>query len=63
MSYTPGVQYDEQADAFAGELDQLVDRFRNEFDLLDETMVGILHARIVALSTPTEWDLGDDMLD
>lgn len=63
MSYTLRVEYNEQADAFAIELDQLVKRFRNEFDLLDETMVGVLHATIIALSTPTEWDLGDDMLD
>lgn len=35
----------EQTDAFANELDALVDRFRSEFDLTYAVVVGVLHMK------------------
>jgi hypothetical protein len=35
----------EQTDAFADELDKLVDRFRQEFDLTYAQAVGVLHMK------------------
>ena len=57
------MKYDEQADAFAIDLDRLIHRYSEEFDLLDETMIGVLQVAASALAQPVEWDLGDDMLD
>ena len=55
--------YDEQADAFALDLESLIYRYTEEFDLLEETMIGILINAATRLAQPVEWDLGDEMLD
>jgi|TARA_R100000084_G_scaffold35805_2_gene14346 hypothetical protein len=55
--------YDEQADAFALDLESLIYRYTEEFDLLEETMIGVLINAATRLAQPVEWDLGDEMLD
>lgn len=55
--------YHEQVDAFSMELDNLVERYQQEFDLTIETMVGCLECTKVALAQPMIVDLGSEMLD
>tara|TARA_B100000212_G_scaffold341984_1_gene326984 strand:- start:13894 stop:14130 length:237 start_codon:yes stop_codon:yes gene_type:complete len=48
--YVNGPQdYDEQTDAFRFELDDIVDRYLNEFDINTITMVGALQEKIKEL--------------
>jgi hypothetical protein len=44
----------EQAEAFSRDLDRLVDRYREEFDLLVVTAVGILFNKARTLSEETD---------
>ena len=50
--------YHEQVDAFSMELDNLIARFQNEFDLTIETMVGCLECTKTALAQPMIMDIG-----
>ena len=55
--------YHEQVDAFTIELDKLVTRFRNEFDLHLETIIGCLECCKSELSQPMLIDMGSEMLE
>ena len=55
--------YHEQVDAFAIDLDNLITRYRNEFDLHLETLVGSLEMAKATLLQPMEFDLGSEMLE
>tara|TARA_B100000963_G_scaffold350817_1_gene361572 strand:- start:1549 stop:1791 length:243 start_codon:yes stop_codon:yes gene_type:complete len=55
--------YHEQIDAFTIELDNLITRYRNEFDLHLETLIGALEMAKTVLLQPMEIDLGSEMLD
>ncbi len=45
------------------ELDNLINRFHNEFDLTLETMVGCLECAKTAIAQPMIVDLGSEMLE
>ena len=55
--------YHEQVDAFSIELDNLINRFQNEFDLTLETMIGCLEVTKTSLCDPMIMNLGCDMLE
>ncbi len=55
--------YHEQVDSFTIELDNLIVRYRNEFDLTLETMIGCLEVAKNTLSNPMMIDLGAEMLE
>jgi hypothetical protein len=55
--------YHQQVDAFSMELDNLINRFHNEFDLTLETMVGCLECAKTAIAQPMIVDLGSEMLE
>ena len=55
--------YHEQVDSFTIELDNLIVRYRNEFDLTLETMIGCLEVAKNTLSNPMLMDLGTEMLE
>jgi hypothetical protein len=55
--------YHEQIDAFTIELDNLIARFMNEFDLHMETIVGCLEIAKNSVSDPMVIDLGSEMLE
>lgn len=57
-----GTPYHEQIDAFTIELDNLIARFMNEFDLHMETIVGCLEIAKNSVSDPMIIDLGSEML-
>ena len=57
------MEYHEQVDAFTFELDNLITRFQNEFDLTRETMVGCLFTSMQFLGTPMIMDMGSEMLE
>ncbi len=57
----PPLEYHEQVDAFTEDLWRLTTRYRLEFDLLKESMVGVLFALIQEMSVPEVWDLGEEM--
>lgn len=55
--------YHEQVDAFANELDALVERFRDEWDLTLETMIGCLEVQKTLMAQPVIMEMGSDMLE
>jgi hypothetical protein len=55
--------YHEQVDAFSMDLDNLIARYQEEFDLTVETMVGCLECAKAALAQPMIIDMGTEMLD
>ena len=55
--------YNEQIDAFTMDLDNLIARYLNEFDLHMETIVGCLEIAKNSVSDPMIIDLGSDMLE
>lgn len=55
--------YHEQVDAFSMDLDNLIERYQQEFDLTIETMIGCLECTKAALAQPMIIDLGSEMLD
>ena len=57
------MEYHEQVDAFSIELENLISRFQNEFDLTLETMVGCLECTKVVLSQPMIIDMGSEILE
>mgnify|MGYP005677846615 FL=1 len=54
--------YHEQVDAFNIDLDNLITRYRNEFELTLETMIGCLEVAKVSISDPMIMDLGRELL-
>jgi hypothetical protein len=54
--------YHEQIDAFTIDLDNLIARYLNEFDLHMETIVGCLEMAKNSVSDPMIIDLGQEML-
>ena len=57
------MDYLEQQDAFSIELENLVERFRSEFDLTPETLAGCLLVQQNILTDPVILDLGSEMLE
>ena len=57
----PG-DYNEQTDAFRFELDDLVDRYKQEFDINTFVMIGALREKIHELIEEGNCDMGDEML-
>ena len=57
------MEYLEQQDAFSIELENLVERFRSEFDLTPETLAGCLLVQQNILTDPVIVDLGSEMLE
>ena len=55
--------YDEQTDAFRFELDDLVDRYKQEFDINTFVMIGAFQEKIKELIDAGNIDMGDEMLD
>ena len=55
--------YDEQTDAFRFELDDLVERYKMEFDINTFVMIGALQEKIKELIDAGNVDMGDEMLD
>jgi hypothetical protein len=58
----PG-DYNEQTDAFRFELDDLVERYKQEFDINTFVMIGALQEKIKELIDAGNIDMGDEMLD
>ena len=58
-----GTPYHEQIDAFSMDLDNLIARYLNEFDLHMETIVGCLEMAKNSVSDPMIIDMGSDMLE
>lgn len=57
------MEYHEQVDAFSIELENLISRFQNEFDLTLETMIGCLECTKSILSQPMIIDMGSEILE
>jgi hypothetical protein len=57
------IPYHEQVDAFSIDLDNLITRYQNEFDLTLETMIGCLEVTKTTLCDPMIMNLGCEMLD
>jgi hypothetical protein len=57
-----GTPYHEQIDAFTIDLDNLIARYLNEFDLHMETILGCLELAKNSVSDPMIIDLGSEML-
>ncbi len=55
--------YDEQTDAFRFELDDMVERYKQEFDINTFVMIGALQEKIKELIDAGNSDMGDEMLD
>jgi hypothetical protein len=54
--------YDEQTDAFRFELDDIVGRYQQEFDINTFVMIGALQEKIKELIDAGNCDMGDEML-
>jgi len=54
--------YDEQTDAFRFELDDIVERYKQEFDINTFVMIGALQEKIKELIDAGNSDMGDEML-
>jgi len=54
--------YDEQTDAFRFELDDMVERYKQEFDINTFVMIGALQEKIKELIDAGNSDMGDEML-
>ena len=62
--YTTGPgDYDEQTDAFRFELDDIVKRYKEEFDINTFVMIGALQEKMQELIEDGNFDLGDEMFD
>ena len=57
----PG-DYNEQTDAFRFELDDMVERYKIEFDINTFVMIGALQEKIKELIDEGNCDMGDEML-
>jgi len=57
----PG-DYDEQTDAFRFEIDDIVERYKEEFDINTFVMIGALQEKIKELIDEGSCDMGDEML-
>lgn len=57
------MEYHEQVDAFSIELENLINRFQDEFDLTLETMVGCLECTKAVLTQPMIIDMGSEILE
>ena len=59
------MKYHEQTDAFALELDNLINRFKDEFDLNLQTVIGVLETKKIELTLDcgVEFDMDPGMLD
>lgn len=59
------MKYHEQTDAFTMELDNLINRFKDEFDLNLQTVIGVLETKKIELTLDcgVEFDMDSDMLD
>lgn len=59
------MKYHEQTDAFTMELDNLINRFKDEFDLNLQTVIGVLETKKIELTLDcgVEFDMDPDMLD
>lgn len=59
------MNYHEQTDAFTMELDNLVNRFRDEFDLNLQTIIGVLETKKIELTLDCgmDFEMDPDMLD
>ena len=55
--------YDEQTDAFRFELDDMVERYKQEFDINTFVMIGAFQEKIKELIDAGNIDIGDEMLD
>ncbi|MBL69545.1 MAG: hypothetical protein CMO74_14075 [Verrucomicrobiales bacterium] len=61
--YIDGPQdYDEQTDAFRFELDNMVERYLEEFDINTFVMIGALREKMQELIDAGNIDIGDEML-
>jgi len=61
--YISGPQgYDEQTDAFRFEIDDIVERYKQEFDINTFVMIGALQEKIKELIDSGNCDMGDEML-
>ena len=54
--------YDEQTDAFRFELDDLVRRYKHEFDINTFVMIGALREKMQELIDAGNMDIGGEML-
>tara|TARA_R110000782_G_scaffold106567_10_gene194879 strand:+ start:3257 stop:3475 length:219 start_codon:yes stop_codon:yes gene_type:complete len=62
LYFTGPRDYDEQTDAFRFELDDLVERYKQEFDINTFVMIGALQEKIKELIDAGNVDMGDEML-
>jgi len=62
LYFTGPRDYDEQTDAFRFELDDLVERYKLEFDINTFVMIGALQEKIKELIDAGNIDMGDEML-
>ena len=62
LYFTGPRDYDEQTDAFRFELDDLVERYKQEFDINTFVMIGALQEKIKELIDAGNIDMGDEML-
>ena len=63
FDYSGPKGYDEQTDAFRFELDDLVERYLQEFDINTITMIGALQEKMQELIQFGNCDMGDEMLE
>ena len=63
LYFTGPRDYDEQTDAFRFELDDLVERYKQEFDINTFVMIGAFQEKIKELIDAGNSDMGDEMLD
>ena len=62
LYFTGPRDYDEQTDAFRFELDDLVERYKQEFDINTFVMIGAFQEKIKELIDAGNIDMGDEML-
>ena len=55
--------YDEQTDAFRFDLDEMIERYKQEFDINTFVMIGALQEKIKELIDYGNCDMGDEMLE
>ena len=60
--FTGPRDYDEQTDAFRFDLDNLVQRYLDEYDINTFVMIGALEEKVKELIDAGNSDLGDEML-
>ena len=57
------MDYDEQTDAFRFDIDNLVERYLQEFDINTITMIGALQEKIIELTNDGNFESDDILLD